>query len=77
MLLRLMFDSSLRGHGDVTLTLGDAVWKCDSYYFALDPGVRPNREDTVKVRVVLRTLLENWRVAILGLTDGHRNLSAV
>lgn len=70
MLIKLTLDAKPRGHGDMTLTVGDSVWRCDSYYLALDQHVLPHREDAGKVRLVLRTLLENWLAAVSSLASG-------
>lgn len=66
----LMFEDNGSAHDDLVLKIGDSVWCCDSYYLALDRGMRADHEDASKVRAVLRALLENWRTAIEDLTNG-------
>jgi hypothetical protein len=68
--IALTLDRSGSSHDDLVLTLGESVWRCDSYYLALDQRLLPDQQDEPKVRAVLRALLENWRTAILGLTSG-------
>lgn len=68
--MEFTFEDNDTAHDDLVLRLGDSVWHCDSYYLALDDGVLPEREDAPKVRAVLRALLEQWRAAIVGLTNG-------
>jgi hypothetical protein len=68
--LTLTFEDNGTAHNDLVLRLGDLVWRCDSYFLALDDGVLPGHEDAAKVRAVLRALLQSWRVAITGLANG-------
>ena len=68
--LTLTFEDNGTAHDDLLLRIGDAIWRCDSYYLALDQGVLAEQEDAPKVRLVLRALLERWRTAIVGLADG-------
>lgn len=68
--LHFTFEDNGTTHDDLLLTLGDSVWRCDSYYLALDDGVLADEEDARKVRAVLRALLEKWREAIAELADG-------
>lgn len=58
-------------HDDVVLVLAGVSYRCDSYYFALDQCVDPDREDDVKVRAVVRRLLEQWRQAVASLEPGE------
>lgn len=67
---RFTFEDNDTAHDDLLLRLGDSVWRCDSYYLALDEGVLEDQEDARKVRVVLCALLEKWRAAIGELTNG-------
>lgn len=66
----LTFEDNGTAHDDLVLRIGDSVWRCDSYYLALDRGLRADDEDASKVQAVLRTLLEKWRTAIEDLKDG-------
>jgi len=67
---RFTFEDNGTAHDDLLLRLGDSVWRCDSYYLALDDGVLADEEDAPKVRAVLRALLEKWRAAIGQLANG-------
>lgn len=66
----LIFEDNGSAHDDLVLTVGDSVWRCDSYYLALDPGTLAGQEDAPKVRAVLRALLARWSAAVGGLTKG-------
>jgi len=66
----LTFEDNGRAHDDLLLKLGDSVWRCDSYYLALDQGVLAEQEGAPKVRAVLRALLAKWRKAIAALEIG-------
>jgi len=67
----LTFEDNGRAHGDLLLHLEGFERRCDSYYFALDGGVLPGREDAEKVRQVLRQLLRGWRAAVVALKSGE------
>ena len=47
--LTLTFEDNGTGHDDLLLRIGDAVWRCDSYYLALDQGVLAEHEDARSV----------------------------
>ena len=64
------FENDGSDHDDLVLKVGESVWRCDSYYLALDRRLLPDQEDARKVRTVLRALLENWRAAVVNLDDG-------
>jgi len=66
----LTFENNRTLHDDLLLKFGGSVWRCDSYYLALDEGVLGRRRGAPKVRAVLRTLLEKWRAAIAALANG-------
>ncbi len=68
--LSLRFKSNGTGHDDVELRLEEHAWVCDSYYFAIDRNVLPERRDDPKIRTVLRRLLEQWASAVRNLQDG-------
>lgn len=68
--LTLTFEDNGTAHDDLVLRIGERIWRCDSYYLALDQCVLADNEDASKVQTVLRTLLERWRTAIEDLTDG-------
>jgi hypothetical protein len=57
-------------HDDLILQFAGKTWCCDSYYLALDNTLLPGREDTEKVRVVLKRLIEQWLEAAENLRDG-------
>jgi hypothetical protein len=67
--LSLRFKDNGTGHRDVELRVGGRTWVCDSYYFALDRNLLPEREDAPKIRAVLRRLLEQWLSAVRDLPD--------
>jgi hypothetical protein len=69
--LSLTFVDNNTGHDDLVLHFAGQQWVCDSYYFAIDDHLLPEIEDEVKIRTVLRRLLEQWQEALHGLsTDG-------
>jgi hypothetical protein len=68
--VRLTFEDNHTCHDDLVLRLGDLVWRCDSYYLAIDRGLLPEQEDARKIRAVLRVLLQSWRLAIESLASG-------
>jgi hypothetical protein len=68
--LSLQFEDNHTGHDDLVLRFGGDSWACDSYYLALDRELLPDREDSDKVRAVLRRLLEQWLAAVEQLPDG-------
>ena len=63
-MLSLVFIDNNTGHDDIILTIGAREIVVDSYYFALDQGVLPDRKDTVKIQLVLKRLLEQLLRAI-------------
>src|SRR5215217_1727649 len=67
----LRFEDNGRSHDDLVLRIGDAEWRCDSYYLLLDQGMLPDQEDAEKVRRVLVRLIEQWRDAVGALADGE------
>lgn len=68
--MTLTFEDNGTAHNDLVLRIGDLVWRCDSYFLALDEGVLPKQGDAAKVRAVLRALLQSWRAAIASLANG-------
>ena len=54
-------------HDDMVLTFAGQTWTCDSYYFALDSILMPDREDPAKVGAVLRALFSQWISAVEAL----------
>jgi len=58
------FENDGSDHDDLVLKVGESVWRCDSYYLALDRRLLPDQEDARKVRTVLRALLEPEEVLI-------------
>jgi len=69
-MLSLLFEDNGTGHRDLVLTLGEAQWRADSYYLALDRGLLPDHEDVPKIRLVLRRLLQQWAHLVTTLEDG-------
>ena len=67
----LRFDDNGTAHDDLVLRIGDAEWRTDAYYLALDNGMLADQEDSHKVRLVLARLIEQWRDCVAGLTDGQ------
>jgi hypothetical protein len=71
----LNFEPNGTAHDDVTLVFAGISYRCDSYYFAIDQGLLPGRDDAVKARAVVRRLLEQWRQAVASLEpDGFAYL---
>lgn len=68
--LLLVLQPNGTGHDDLVLRFAGELYRADSYYLALDPQLDPDREDEVKVRAVLRRLLERWRDAVRALAPG-------
>jgi hypothetical protein len=71
--LSLEFKDNNSGHDDLVLSFEGETLVGDSYYFALDRNLMPDREDSVKVRAVLKKLLQQWLEAVkqgseLGIT---------
>jgi hypothetical protein len=73
--LSLTFNDNGTSHGDVLLRFAGQEWVCDSYYFAIDDETHPEAEDALKVRAVLKRLLEQWLAAVQVLKiDEHAYL---
>ena len=64
------YDNTTR-YEDLILRFADESKVCDSYYLALDQSLLPRREDSEKVRVVLRRPLEQWLEAVETARDGR------
>lgn len=72
MVLRLSFHDNNTLHDDLVLHFSGRLWRCDSYYFAIDSGLLPEREDGDKVRVVLVRLHAQWLASLQHLNPGER-----
>ena len=70
-MLRLTYDHNGTSHGDLRLQFGRFSRVGDSYYLALDPGIRPGDESPEKVRLVLEQLLEQWIERLKLLVEGE------
>jgi hypothetical protein len=57
-------------HDDLVLRLGKYLHPCDSYYYALDSGIRDRDESPAKVREVCATVLSRWLAAVQSATVG-------
>ena len=68
--LSLRFEDNRKAHRDLILRIGDRSWTCDTYYLALDRRLLPDREDSEKVKAVLRQLLHQWLSAVEHVPDG-------
>ena len=66
----LTFEPNGTDHDDLVLRFAGELYRADSYYLALDPGLDPEREDEAKVRAVLQRMLEGWRDAVRALEPG-------
>lgn len=51
-------------HNDLFLHVGNQVIECDSYYFALDRNIEPEKEDAGKVKTVIKALLNQWKIYV-------------
>lgn len=69
--LSLLFSDKKTVHDDLTLRFADKDYVCDSYYLVIDRNLLPGREDAYKIRVVLRSLLAQWRNAVENVADGN------
>lgn len=56
----LTLNQSESPHGDVILTVGQTEQTEDSYYFTLDPNVKPGDESPAKAAEVMGTLISQW-----------------
>lgn len=62
MLIEFRDNNSL--HNDLFLHFGDQVIECDSYYFALDQNIKPEKEDADKIKTVIKELLNQWKLYV-------------
>jgi len=60
-------DGSL--HDDLSLSIGGATFRCDSYYFNLDDDGREDQSDHEKVKHALERLLHQWLTVARKLRD--------
>ncbi|MGD8237689.1 MAG: hypothetical protein PVH68_04010 [Armatimonadota bacterium] len=60
MSISIRFEDDGTLHKDLFVALGGMERRCDTYYFAIDREMEPDREDVGKVRRVLTRLLEQW-----------------
>lgn len=69
--MRLEFKDNNSGHNDIVLSFGGKEYVSDSYFLALDRNFMPETESSVKIRAVLKRLLEQWLVAVkIGVEKG-------
>jgi len=68
--ITLTFEDNGRLHGDLVLHIGDAQWRCDSYFLWCE-DVRPNLDHVPIVRRVLAKLIEQWAASIRTLEPKH------
>lgn len=69
MLLEIQDNQTL--HDDLFLYFGEEIIKCDSYWFASDQNIEPNKEDADKVKTVIRELLNQWKLYVSGAKSGE------
>ena len=67
--LALEWEDDGSAHHDVVLHAGTYSHRCDSYYFALDRGIRPDDESPSKVAEVIGSLLRHWRQTLEHLDE--------
>lgn len=48
-------------HNDLVLNVGGLEIESDSYYFALDKNIKPESEDADKIKIVIKSLLAQWK----------------
>ncbi len=65
----LRFEDNNTHHDDLVLRFAGQSFVCDTYYFALDPGLLSGQGSANKVRAVLRRLLEQWLSAVENIPD--------
>ena len=58
-------------HHDLFLHFADQVIECDSYYFALDRNIEPDKENADKIRAVIRELLNQWKLYVSRAKSGE------
>jgi len=68
--LTLEFRDDGGAHGDLLLHFGETTKVCDSYFFMLDNGLRPDDESPEKTRKVVAALLRQWSADLRALEPG-------
>ena len=68
--ISLRYEDNNTGHNDVVFLFAGQTSSCDSYYFALDGALMPERQDVHKIRLVLRRLVEQWLTAVENIPEG-------
>jgi hypothetical protein len=68
--LSLRYKDDGTEHDDLCLCFAGQTQVCDSYYFAIDRGMRPDEESPAKVKAVLHRLLEQWLTTVANLPEG-------
>lgn len=58
-------------HNDLTFNFDGQTIQCDSYYFALDKLVEPDKEDSNKIKTVMKKLLEQWQLYVSRAKSGE------
>ncbi|WP_128546997.1 hypothetical protein [Larkinella soli] len=65
MKINLVYNSENSFHKDLTLEIEHLVSDTqDSYFFALDNFILPDKENWEKVKVVVSYLLNKWEIAV-------------
>ena len=67
----LEFRDNNTHHNDLFLHFGDQIIECDSYYFALDRNVEPEKEDIDKIKAVIKELLNQWKMYVSRAKSGE------
>lgn len=71
MSIAIRFEDNGTFHEDFIVSVGAMERRCDTYYFALDREMEPEREDADKVRRVIVRLLQQWIDALRTQRDGE------
>ena len=71
MSITIRFEDDGTLHNDLLVAVGGTERRCDTYYFALDQGVEPDREDAEKIRRVIARLLQQWIDALRLQREGE------
>ncbi len=58
-------------HNDLIFNFDGQIIECDSYYFALDRLIEPEKEDSNKIKKVLTKLLEQWQLYVSRSKSGE------
>jgi hypothetical protein len=69
MLIEFRDNNSL--HNDLFLHFENQVIECDSYYFALDKNIEPDKENAAKIKTVIKELLNQWKLYVSRAKSGE------